>query len=169
MFYSIIPFFSLYDLEKIKKEISLYGSKSYQGWSERFNSVIRTDCCCLYYSDWVFSLIRHKVMSTFVHPVDWIFKPWRIHKFGPNGFYNWHTDKILLSPDTPSERTRTIIINLDKEYSCQIKTRLGVYYLTPGVGIQIPVEDYYAINIDKNERLEHNVLTTWGMRTKLFN
>lgn len=169
MFYSPIEFFPPGTVKKIKEDIKIHASKDYYGWSERFNYVARTDICCLYYADWVWRELRKQIHGKHVLPLDWIFRPWRIHKFSPQGFYAWHTDDVIRKEKINSVRTRTIIINLDHEYNFKLNTTNGYYNLRPGNGIQIPIEDYYEINIDKNERLEHYVLTTWGMRSKLFN
>jgi len=168
MFYSVIDFFSYDTIQKITRDINCYSSRDYSGWSERYNYTVRTDRCCLYYSDWVWRLLRKKISSTHLLPVDWIFRPWRIHKFSAGGFYSWHTDNVITNKEINSVRTRTIVINLDTEYDFKLKTVKGDYDLKPGTGIQMPVEDYYEINIGRNERLEHRVLTTWGMRSKLF-
>lgn len=168
IFYKPIDFLPKQVAEQICVEAENFNW--YQGWAEKYNKSFRDDLCVPFYKDQVWHLVRRKINSTNKSPVDWIYRPFRLHRFSPGGMYDSHNDVIISRKGKKifSDRTRTILIVLQQGTGIEIQAGKK-FTLDAGQGLQIPVEQDYSIHVTKKTgHIDYKnfsfLLTLWGMR-----
>lgn len=174
MFYKKITFFKRSYAENLCKRS--VNAPWFNGWMEKYNYVFRNDLSTSFYDVDTWDKIRRQIHSTFVEPVDWIYKPFRIQKFPPGGIHDWHSDRIDIkntSSVMTSIRSSVVIIQLRAGTGLTIETDKCQYKLKSGSGIHFPIDAQFRITVPKKENFIYEndyawVLTAWCMQRLRF-